>query len=132
MLRQAGEDANGALASDMGDLLRLDDDAQPATESNPATATPDYLTDLLGDGAAAPSSTANVAPPIDLLDLLGGDLTPTPPDQAPSVVSLPFASYQIEWSPAYGSKFTHSDTRQPTESINSYIRKNIVQKILLQ
>jgi len=63
-------DVNGGLTSDLGDLLQLDDDAQPATASNPATATPDFLHDLLD--APHPTSAA-VATPIVLMDLLGGD-----------------------------------------------------------
>lgn len=72
----------------MGDLLRLDDDAEPATASNPATATPNLLHDLLGD-TSEPTSTAAAAPAVDLLDLLGGDAVPTPPAAAAaSPVSL--------------------------------------------
>ena len=65
------------MASDIGDLLRLDDDAEPATASTPATATPNYLGDLLGADLSVPTSTANPAPQIDLLDLLGGDPPPS-------------------------------------------------------
>ena len=67
----------------MGDLLRLDDDAEPATASNPATATPSYLHDLLGGDVSTTAPTANAGAPIDLLDLLGGDAVPGPATPAP-------------------------------------------------
>ncbi len=67
----------------MGDLLRLDDDAEPATASNPATATPNYLHDLLGGDVSTTAPTASAAAPIDLLDLLGGDAVPSPAAPAP-------------------------------------------------
>lgn len=70
---QASKEANGALAADIGDLLALDDDAPPATASNPATAN-NYLHDLLSDtpapSQAAPLSASAAA--VDLMDLLGG------------------------------------------------------------
>jgi hypothetical protein len=84
--------ANGALTSDLGDLLQLDDDAEPATASQPATATPNYLHDLLGAGLETPTlaSTSAAATPIDLLDLLEGDnMATTTPASTPATLVRP-------------------------------------------
>lgn len=90
---QPVENASGKLTSDLGDLLTLDDDVQPATASQPATATPNYLADLLGDGLSAPQAPSDqlAAPAPDLLDLLGGSSQPpagAPPTQVGPLETL--------------------------------------------
>lgn len=86
----------------MGDLLRLDDDAEPATASNPATATPSYLHDLLGGDVSTTAPTANAGTPIDLLDLLGGDAVPGPATPAPPsatvVSSILYDLFTQQWN----------------------------------
>ena len=93
----------------MGDLLRLDDDAEPATASNPATATPNYLHDLLGGDVSTTAPTASAAAPIDLLDLLGGDAVPGPAAPAPpTATTVGYLIYHLAAAKNYPlSSFVH-------------------------
>ena len=86
---QPAENANGKLTSDLGDLLTLDDDLAPATASQPAATSPNYLQDLLGGGLSTPSpAAASSAAAPDLLDLLGGATSAPAPAQVPHPTPL--------------------------------------------